>query len=231
MNRQVVVLDKGIVTEVPIESIEMSIAPSETGDAVLHQHPVLVLAAMCNSQCRFSLVGANVQLHVPLGDRPDLIYRVALQDSKRIHYYRRLLAQTALTALGTEYVCARLIDRAIAAGRLSKRTLAAGFFDDKVLPCQLALVEHTVSSEAFVRSVTGDRLARLLSQKLESMGHRICFGIEYLPDKRLWTVIATIDDKLFETGIYAHSGVLACDIAMLHFLTDTLVPPPKMTID
>lgn len=198
-------------------------------DAVLYRNPVHVLLSVA-PESRFDICGINLQLRVPNADESMRTYYVELKESNKVHFYRRLLAQTALGVIGAEAACTQLVATAIDHGRLCKRALICALYPESRnnIP---EWVMRMASPESFVRSVSGDQLIELLRCKLGANNRPfdLRFEVEQAGHE-LWTVAIVWNGECFESGIYARSPTVVCDVVMLHLLSDALALPPNRTV-
>lgn len=107
-NGALLVISKNDIYAMPSERISMTVTTGQ--ETVLYNDPVHVLLSIAPIS-RYDIRNEYLQLAVHL-DSVVQTYKLVIVDSKRIHFYRRLLAQTALNVIGHETVCARLLEDA-----------------------------------------------------------------------------------------------------------------------
>jgi hypothetical protein len=105
---------KGGVVSVP--SDEVSSEQDSLNNRTLYKNSISVLAVLVDD-VRFDICGKYMQLVTRRGSSVHT-YAVVLEDPRKVHFYRRLLAQKALSSYSDEFVFARLVEHAYSAGAL-----------------------------------------------------------------------------------------------------------------
>jgi hypothetical protein len=192
---------------------------TDTGcNAVLYSNPVHVLRLVA-PESRFDICDKNVELYVAGYDGATQTFSTLVEDSRKIHFYRRLLAQTALGVLGVETVCTRLIERSLARKELEMRTLISVLFPG-VDCAQLDCMAKTATAEMFVRKAGPQHLAALVRRRFGTVD--VGLEMESLDGCYFCTTTLTIEHQLYDTGIYSQSALRAESVTLLHLLTDAI---------
>lgn len=214
---QLLVVVNGAVSAVAANGVGIR---TDTGcNAVLYSNPVHVLLLVA-PESRFDICDKNVELYVAARDGATQTLSTLLEDARKLHFYRRLLAQTALGVLGVETVCVRLIERSLARKELDMHTLIGALFPGASC-AELDCMVKAATAETFVRKVAPHQLAALAQRRFGAID--VGLEIEQLDGFYFCTTTLTADRRLLDTGIYTHSALLAESVALLHLLTGAIV--------
>lgn len=200
-----------------VHSDTVSVECASTRGTVLYENPIGVLSVVASELC-FDIEGQYVRLRVQEYEATRT-YRVELEDARQIHFYRRLLAQTALSAYTIEQRCARILDHALRTKKLSRTDLVHALCPN-LCANEVPVATQFITSEYFLRMAQQAQLVSLLERKV---GDSLCPDIQSacLEDDDLFCTAAFHGEyESFVAGVYTTSGPTAVNVAIVHLLAD-----------
>ncbi len=207
---------------------EVEAVPSETvtvgfengSETVLYDDPIAVLAAVAGDM-RFDIDGKYVKLSVFENHGTHVLGQV-IEDGRRIHFYRRLLAQRALAAYTVEYRCARILELAVAQKKIARDALAQVLMP--ALPAaQLGVASAVMTAEYFLRTAKPEHFERLLEIKCGESFYITTDMITHNNSAFLNTVTFCGKHDELDPGVYALTRHTATVVGLVHLLADLRV--------
>lgn len=200
-----------------VRSDKVTINETSGRDTILYEDPVGLLGVVA-TELSFNIEGVFVRLDVRESDRTRT-YRVELEDARKLHFYRRLLAQTALASYSVDERCARILDYALRLRRISR--------DELVYVLAPELCEHDrkveeqyITPAYFVAHASNQQVLRLLERKL---GDALYMEAQMacIDDQQLFSTVAfQSSDDTIRAGVYAVAVAVAAKVSLYHLLAD-----------
>ena len=194
-------------------SEQVQLRVSSTVDTVLYRNPTFILARALPHSC-FTMNQANLELQVSFDGASKQTLAVEICDPRKIHFYRRLLAQTVLSMIGPEGVCVRLLQCAIDSGKLSMRELV------QCLQAPAVVCETLVSVETFVRCASEQQLMSLAQQRLGASFELQTTEsvVDNIDGYYFFSTTWQCGSVLHESNVFAHTLPQAQRLSMLHLI-------------